>query len=397
MRSSAIGARLRQARESANLSGRKASQLAGLAIDTAHSIESTGRMPGIDTVERIANVLKVSAIWLAYGSEPIRRVLNYRWAPGHSPLRWARDLDALLQGAGGRIDHSFLYFDPMGAALYEEVSRSPEARPLKEAAKMCASMCKEPISVVALGSGLAHLETALAQHLVPSEVADGLDAEPPIELYLVDSSPSLLGDGFRHASNTLDCLSIPVVAIEGDFRRLPTFSETFAPRGPRRRLFTLLGYTLGNLDNEASFLRDSLLCANRGDFLLLDFGVQTSKLGGSAASLRNEPGWVVINSGGTVRNNRWLAFFAGPVTRQLGAEGVSVQLRHAEDSGVFPNSFSVEFVVDTSDCRRFVTACWRRYEAKSLIDSVAKTGWQLVQAWSFGEQRPSQLALFVRQ
>lgn len=396
MRSSDIGARLRQARESASLSGRKTSQLAGLAIDTAHSIESTGRMPGIDTVERIASVLKVSPIWLAYGSEPIRRVLNYRWAPGHSPLGWARDLDALLRGAGGRIDHSFLYFDPMGAALYEEVSRSPEARPLKEAANMVASMCKEPVSVVALGSGLAHLETALTQHLVPSELANGIDAEPPIELYLVDSSSSLLAVGFRHASNTLDCLSIPVVAIEGDFRRLSTFSETFAPRGPRRRLFTLLGYTLGNLDNEQSFLRESLLCANRGDFLLLDFGVQTSKLGGSSASLKNEPGWKVINAGGTVRNNHWLAFFAGPVTRHVGADGVRVHLRLAEDSGVFPNSFSVEFVVDTSDGRRFVTACWRRYEAQALIDSFAKTGWQLAHAWNFGEQRPSQLALFVR-
>ncbi len=378
------------------MSGRKASQLAGLSIDTAHSIESTGRMPGIDTVERIAAVLKVSPIWLAYGTESMRRILNYRWAPGHSALRWARDLEAIIRGEGGKIDHGFLYFDPLGAALYEEVSRSPEARPLKEAAEAILTLCTEPLSVIALGAGLGHIEATLTEYLVRSDLPAGFDGEPQIELFLVDCSAALLGEGHRHVSHRLDCHSVPVVAIEGDFRRLPTFSEMFAPRGPRRKLFTLLGYTLGNLDNELSFLRDSLLSASRGDLLLLDFGAQTGKLGSSAASLKNEPGAKVLQAGGTIRNNTWLAFIANPITRFYGTEGVKVSLRHVPESGVIPKSFSVECAVETPDGKSFVTAGWRRYDPQALVDAFARVGWQLVQSWGFGEQRPSVLALFVR-
>ena len=46
----------------------------------------------------------------------MRRIFNYRKAPGFTGLRRAADLDATLRGEGGRIDHSFLYSDPLGAS-----------------------------------------------------------------------------------------------------------------------------------------------------------------------------------------------------------------------------------------------------------------------------------------
>lgn len=396
MRCLEIGSRLRLAREGIGMSGRKTSQAAGLSIETAHSIESTGRMPGIDTVERLASVLRVSPSWLAFGTDPMRRVMNYRWAPGHSALGAARELEAIIRGEGGKIDHSFLYFDPAGAALYEEVSRVPEPRPLAEAAVEILSQFKEPLSVVALGSGMAHIETTLVECLVRPESSPDLDGEPAIDLYLVDSSACLLGEGHRHAAQRLACHSVPVVAIEGDFRKLPTFSEMFAPRGPRRKLFVLLGYTIGNLDNELSFLRESLLCATRGDLMLFDFGTQIDKSKNPGSALKSEPGAKVIQAGGTVTNNKWLAFLAGPVSRVYGEHGLQVGLRHVPESGVIPNSHSVEFWVKTPDGKQFVTCGWRRYDPESMAAAFARFGWRLVKMWPFGQQRPSSLALFQR-
>ena len=96
---------------------------------------------------------------------------------------------------------------------------------------------------VALGAGHARRETAPIENLIRPGFTD-VHGESSIEVFLIDTSLCLLSDGYNYAVSHLSREGIPVTAVEGDFMRLQTFSDRFAPRAPRRKLFTLLGFTL---------------------------------------------------------------------------------------------------------------------------------------------------------
>jgi len=369
---------------------------AGVAPETVYSIERSDRMPGIDTVEKIATVLDVSAAWLSYGGEPVSRFLNFKPARGFDGLARAARLEATLQGTGGHLDQSYLYSDPLNAQRYLEIARNYRGLPLKEAAAAIEQRCQEPLSVVALGCGHARHETELVEHLVRNEPDPS--SEPSIDFFLVDSSISLLSEGYRYASGYLARYDVPITAIEGDFAELPSFSDCFnAPRGPRRKVFTLIGYTIANLDNEISFLREGLLVATRGDLLLLDFCTTDSRIK-EAKRVSEDPVSKLLASGATPRNNRHLAFLAGPVTRHFG-DAVTLETKAVKDAGAISKSYSIECwvtVMTPDGPKRFNTASWRRYDSDELVGAFARQGWFLVGKWSFGPERPSLLALFQR-
>ena len=227
--------------------------------------------------------------------------------------------------------------------------------PVREAADAILQHGSIPMAVIALGAGNAQQESALASALANAKIPADVDGEASIELFLVDSSISLLSEGYELATEQLASFSIPICAIEGDFNRLPTFSDMFSARGPRRKVFTLLGYTVGNLDNELTFLRDCLICANRGDLLLIDAVLRHDEERDVQASLKHDPMAKILAAGGTVKTNRLVSFLAGPVARHYGEDSLKVGIRAVSDSGVIPNSYSVEFWV--SICLLYTSRC----------------------------------------
>ena len=130
VRSSDIGVRLRLARERLGLSRRRVSTLAGLAPETVYSIENTNRMPGIDTVEKLASVLGVSPAWLAYGGEKVQRVHDFKPAPGFDGLARAASLDAILRGAGVTSTRVFCTWT-LSARSAMEIAQGYRGLPLK--------------------------------------------------------------------------------------------------------------------------------------------------------------------------------------------------------------------------------------------------------------------------
>ncbi len=84
-----LAVRLKRTREGAGVESKPLSLKAGLADRTVWAIEAEGRIPGIDTAERIARALGVSPCYLAYGVE------GAALAPAEEALR--------SQGCGGRI------------------------------------------------------------------------------------------------------------------------------------------------------------------------------------------------------------------------------------------------------------------------------------------------------
>ena len=381
LRCTELPTRLRSARESRGMARRVLAAEAGLAPQTVNVLENSGRNAGVATIERLANVLRVSPAWLAYGMQPLRRVLNYRVAPGFDPIAYIRQVDAAVRGYGGRLDQSMLYIDPFSAAQYAALTEGAKQLPLEGAAKVIRSLGFEPWSVIGLGSGMARHETRLVELLLQQA---NVFEEDSVECYLVDISHTLLIGGYLHAVDRLQG-NVPVVAIEGDFRRLPTFMHFVSPQAPRRKLVTMLGFTIGNLPSEIDFIRESLVGCSRGDLLLLDFGLRHGEIKEEAAASFS-------------RATPHLSFLTKPLSRVYNEDAISVESR-VEMRCPVPDSYALEIhaTVKLKDgVRQFMVASWRRYEANALFHAFSSIGWENVDSWTFDEERPNCLALFRR-
>src|SRR5437660_1260668 len=62
-----LPARLRRTRKEAGIPATKLSVEAGLSKSAVYFLERPGRVPGVDLVEGLANVLKISPSFLAFG------------------------------------------------------------------------------------------------------------------------------------------------------------------------------------------------------------------------------------------------------------------------------------------------------------------------------------------
>jgi transcriptional regulator with XRE-family HTH domain len=72
MLSDTLGSRLQRAREEAGLSLRALAERASMVHSTVGDIEKGRHCPAVDTLERLAQALRVSPCWLAYGIGPQR-------------------------------------------------------------------------------------------------------------------------------------------------------------------------------------------------------------------------------------------------------------------------------------------------------------------------------------
>jgi len=389
--------RLAEAREARSLSRRRLSEEANLSSPTAQMIETGNRMPQLDTVERLADVLKVSPAWLGYGAPPVRRVLNYRTAPGYDPLKLGRELADLSSGCGGRVDQAMLYLDPYGAAQYATVAETYKGLPLRQAASQITSLYQEPLTVLALGAGTARHEVRFVEQLIQQQSRTFDDGESAIDFYLVDMSQPLLSTAYKYTAETLARYNVPIVAVEGDFTKLPSYMDYFAsPRGPRRKVVTMLGYTLGNFNNEVTFIRDSLVGLIQGDLLLVDYLIRLAPPSKPTAIKEAEP---LFNQRRRKDfHDTYISFLLNPLTRHYG-HNARIEVEPVLDTGScpIPGSYAIEMraTIETEDGRKsFVAASYKRYDSASFDAALRNEGWERVGSWEFGDDRPSALSLF---
>src|SRR5205814_3204686 len=114
-------------------------------------------------------------------------------------------------------------------------------------------------------------------------------------LYLLDISQPMLGFAYKHAADSLaDRRGVAVFAIQGDFHRLPCYTQLlYTPqRAHRRRVVCMFGWTFGNLENEIRFVRNSLVGFAPGDLLLLDVTLVHASADRPDEILRKDPRFV---------------------------------------------------------------------------------------------------------
>ena len=123
------------------------------------------------------------------------------------------------------------------------------------------------LDLIALGPGDGKSEVRLVQQI--QEESD----RPNIRFYLLDASQPLLSRAFKHAADTFgDDPAVFVCGIQGNFHHLPRYMQLhYTPaRSHRRRIYIMLGNTIGNIDHEPQFFQNAFAGAAPGDLLVFD-------------------------------------------------------------------------------------------------------------------------------
>jgi hypothetical protein len=271
---------------------------------------------------------------------------NAWYAPGFAPVAEFHRMLQVLQGQGGTIEQTYLYYDHPSALDWLQIAAQPDyadahrVMPLDRAAEAIHRATGERgMDVIALGPGTGHLETRLVALIARQR------QHPAIRFYLLDISQPLLAEAYRHAANTLACFEgVSPIAIQGNFHGLPQFGQILyvAPSASRRQIICMLGGTFANLDHELRFVRDALCGFGAGTLLLLDFPVCLAPASHPGEIRRRDP-WLSGAGRASAWRERVMAFWSGPLRRYVpGVEGIEIRVELDLSGSSVPGSYAVE-------------------------------------------------------
>lgn len=232
-----VGLRLRRARKELGLSARELSVSRGLA-SVVQMIEDQRRLPGLDTLEKLAAALGVSSAWLGFGIGPQNREeVSYYVMPDADPLAMVRELESLLQGPGGHIEQSYKYLDSLDAHHWRELSEQgryaslADSKPIEQLVPHLLPLIgRGGVDMIGLGVGTGENEAVLVRNMLDQGC-------PELRLFLLDISQPLLSIACQRATRALRGMpGLPITAIHGNFYLLPGFEALFQTTHRRQRL-----------------------------------------------------------------------------------------------------------------------------------------------------------------
>jgi hypothetical protein len=249
------------------------------------------------------------------------------------------------------------------------------------------------LDLIALGPGDGKSEVRLVQNILEES------ERPNIRFYLVDASQPLLSRAFKHAADTVgDDPGVFVCGIQGNFHQLPRYMQLhYTPtRSHRRRIYVMLGATIGNLDNEPQFFQSAFCGAAPGDLLIFDIGlVFTDSLAPDFLRVHDPALASPLPDG----HKRWLT---GPLKRYCqDMQSVSFSLQ-LDDKRPLTGSYGIQVMAKVSlpgmQTRDFCMWQIRRYQSHSLVQCLRDFGWDLVGDFPFSgsKARPPQRALMFQ-
>ena len=389
----ALGLKLRNARIAAGLTQEQVASRAGVSIETYRNCEKNYRATSEEVLSKIA---KVPELKFSVGETPSQT--SHDKAPSwwidarFEPLQMLQDLRHTLNGSGGRVEQSLMYLDHQSAADFMALSsgshyarRHRELMPLDEVvATIKAQTGEQPVDIVALGPGDGRQEVAVTELM-----ADSYD-QPDIKLVLLDVSQPLLNAAYRRAADTFDKRrGVAVFALQGNFHHLPSFTQLhYRPAYSRRRkVVTMLGKTISNLDDELAFFRHNLAPFAAGDLVVIDFH--------EAA----KPPWATNDSAFHKPVPPAHQEFLGGPLRRYCRDIDSVSFRYELGLNlVVPESYAVEAnatVQTRSGSKHFTMFRIKRYEPSKLASALKDLGWELAGAFPYGTKVEERAQIMV--
>lgn len=386
-----FGEDLKKRRELAGLSKTQLAQLSGLTRGTIDNLERGRHKPSPDTFERLA---KVKALRYVEPEQPRRHETHL--SPTYSPLDMAIRLqNALNSTSGATLDQAMLYVEPQSVldwvkyctdANYQANYR--DRIPSAEVASKVARLAEETgIDVVALGSGDGRSEVRLVAHLLST-------MRRAVHLDLVDVSHPLLITAYRHAVDVLAQHGTRVHPIHADFYDLRSY-DPLTYRNPgdlRKRLWTLLGHTLGNLRDELLFLRELAGISRPGDLLVLD--CQTTEFDAEAEIRANDR---LLQGAFSELLTNWLL---GPLRRHLALTELPKITPILSQHCSVPGSYSVTLTATVHKAEHkpieWNLARFKRYMLSRLEAALDGIGWKTLSSYGYGPQQKCGLLLLQR-
>lgn len=402
-----FGQRLRQHRKEAQLTQEELAQLSGLSPSLIRKVEQGVTTPTRTTLLTLCSVPELKLVPSALGVNDTSReggarvAPNWYVPPGFDSVQMIHELGQQINGTGGNVEQTHVYLDHKSAldwiALCNAgyVAAAREATPLAAAAQRIRELTGPVgLDIIALGPGDGKTEVRLVQRLQEHY------QQPSIRFYLVDASQPLLGRAFKHAMDTLDDQQgLFVCAIQGNFHHLARYTQLhYSPaRSHRRRVYTLLGGTIGNLENEPQFFRHAMVAAAPGDLLVLDFTLSATESRHADAIYRSDP---ALSHPIPALHERWLK---GPLVRYCaGLTDVSFTYELDTDRPIH-GSYGLQFIAEVrsigGSLRRFCMWNVRRYSLQELLLSLRKVGWESVGQFPYGgaeSGRPSALVILQK-
>lgn len=396
----AFGKTVKNRRKQARLGQKELAELVEVSESMIRFIEAGQKRPSRRLLLRLLSLsplnLRMEDI---VGSNSHQGLIPTLWlAPHYDPLRLITDLVERLNGSGCSLEQSTAYLDQRSAADWLATCNAPNYLAMfsnNEALDAVASRIAEKcgaggVDLIALGCGDAKREVkiveCLLQHAKRHNIKD-------IRVFLVDISHTLLTEGHNYAKAVLGDSVANIIALHGNFHQLsqyPLFSP--ADMRSRCRIFTLLGLTLANLDNEVRFFRDTMNVAAPGDFFIADYS--------NAYAPPEEPERIreldsPIRTGVAPAHKVWLG---GPIQRYTkGLRSIDFSVELNTDC-VVRGSYELVSVANAImenglPNRRFVVLRVRRYDAALLEDCLSRTGWSAEMRIPYGANERQNLTL----
>ena len=245
--------------------------------------------------------------------------------------------------------------------------------------------------VIALGAGDGRLEVRFVQHLLTR------CTNPDIELLLFDISQPLLTTAYQHALDTFgEQSAVHTLMVQGNFHDLASYPQvSYLPaKGRRRRIYTMLGYTLANLDNEPRFFQHSMAHACAGDFLLLDFQQRTTPATASEQDIRSHDPALRV-----ALPKAYAEFLAAPIRTHCHdylSHDFSLRL---DTQCLIPGSYALDAVATVRTRsqveRRFSMFRFKRYDEALLAETLARFGWEKLVSLPIGESERAPVAMLL--
>jgi transcriptional regulator with XRE-family HTH domain len=381
---------LQQRRRGAHLSREHLAMRAGLSPSTIKNIERLKQPPSRTTLCRLLAVpelaLQVRDIAEDVTADPDWRP-NAWFAPRYDAARLFGEMVEMLGGPGGTLEQTYLYLDPQSASDWLAICNSERftsswrsACPLDQvAAKIVRQVGKSGVDVVGLGVGDGKNETRLVQ-----AIAELRPRPAALSLKLLDISHTLVSTASKHATETLAPHQVPVVALHANFHDLARYPvlQCTPQSAHLRRVYTLLGYTMANLDNEVRWFEDLTSCTAAGDLAVLDFQLGYGPPEDADALWRQDPG---LKGGMPSGYQGWLS---GPIRRHCPNAGTIEFETKLQTQCLVPGAYELQAVArvrlpDGAE-RRFTVFRNRRYDAERLAQCLERLGWECLASLKYG-------------
>lgn len=380
-----LGTALAQSRRQLGMTQAQLAERAGVSERTVKNVESGTGSPSSDTLARLAFVAQLVGENERKDNDSDLRA-NSWLAPSYDPGHLVEELLSTVNSQGGTVEQSLLYVDAPSAINWLQVSRTSrmvsfwDACPLRELAADATSALGggvRALEIVALGCGDARNEvrfTLAMRDCLP---------DSDLRLRLLDISHILLAAAQSEAQLCLSGARVDVKTLHANFHRLtryPELAQSTSSRPPR--IWTLLGYTVSNLDDEAEFFQNLAVCSRTGDLALLDIQLACAPADDPEAIQRLDPGLRQ-----DYKTEDYFQWMTGPFRRHMKGFERSDASRVLGISSV-PGSYTINWQAEISlrsgEVRNFVMGKFKRFDPEQLAAWLLKRGWQHVITRRYG-------------